>query len=184
MNFLLFFYRPFMKPIFLFLLLSIAALPAAAQFNELVLRKNGIAKKRYAEGAVITIQTNLGLHYSGLIYLIQNDSIYFVDGGIHKKDIAIVFKRPKKKHKIIPIGPEAFLWSNLGIPLFTAGLVISGEPVLNSVLSGVGLVYIPVILYNAQQLIFKQNKRYRIGRKYDLQVLDLYPSEKLPEKNQ
>jgi len=62
--------------------------------------------------------------------------------------------------------------------------VISGEPVLNSVLSGVGLVYIPVILYNAQQLIFNQNKRYRIGRKFDLQVLDLYPSEKLPEKNQ
>ena len=173
-----------MKPFFLFIFFLFAAWQAEAQFNELVLRKNGIAKKRYAEGAVIALQTKLGLKYSGIIYLIQNDSIYFSDGGIHKRDIAIVFKRPSKKHRIIPFSTEAFLYSNLGIPLFTAGLVISGEPLLNSALSGVALVYVPVILYNAQQLIFKGNKRYRIGNKYDLQVLDLYPSENLPEKKQ
>ncbi len=173
-----------MKPIFLFLIFLIAATQAEAQFNELVLRKNGIAKKRYAEGAVITLQTKLGLKYSGIIYLIQNDSIYFSDGGIHKRDIALVFKRASKKHTIIPFSKEAFLYSNLGIPLFTAGLVISGEPLLNSALSGIGLVYVPIVLYNAQQLIFKSNKRYRIGDKYDLQVLDLYPSEILPEKKQ
>jgi hypothetical protein len=172
-----------MKPAILVLLLFFTTV-ANAQFNELVLRKNGIAKKRYPEGATISLQTTLGLRYTGVIYLIQNDSIYFVDGGIHKRDVAIVFKKQKKKHRIIPFNAQAFLYSNLGIPLFTAGLVISGEPLLNSVISGVALVYIPVLLYNAQQLIFNGNKKYRIGNKYDLQVLDLYPSEKLPEKKQ
>jgi hypothetical protein len=156
----------------------------SAQFNELVLRKNGIAKKRYPEGATISLQTKLGLKYTGAVYLIQNDSIYFIDGGIHKRDVAIVFKRKKKKHRLIPFSTQAFLYSNLGIPLFTGGLVISGEPFVNSLLSGVALVYGPVLLYNAQQLIFNSNKKYRIGNKYDLQVLDLYPSEKLPEKKQ
>lgn len=173
-----------MKPFFLFIFFLFTAWQAEAQFNELVLRKNGIAKKRYAEGEIISIQTKLGLKYSGAIYLIQNDSVYFIDGGIHKRDIAVVFKKPEQKHRIIPFSTEAFLYSNLGIPLFTAGLVISGEPFLNSALSGVALVYVPILLYNAQQLIFKGNKRYRIGRKYDLQVLDLYPSEKVPEKKQ
>lgn len=172
-----------MKPAILSLLLLFTSV-ANAQFNELVLRKNGIAKKRYAEGATITLQTKLGLKYTGTIYLIQNDSIYFLGGGIHKRDVAIVFKNQKKKHRFIPFNGQAFLYSNLGIPLFTAGLVISGEPFINSLVSGVALVYIPVLLYNAQQLIFNGNKKYRIGNKYDLQVLDLYPSEKLPEKKQ
>lgn len=172
-----------MKPAILSLLLLFASV-ANAQFNELVLRKNGIAKKRYAEGATITLQTKLGLRYTGIIYLIQNDSIYFSGGGIHKRDVAIVFKKQKKKHRIIPFNGQAFLYSNLGIPLFTAGLVISGEPFLNSAISGVALVYIPVLLYNVQQLIFNRNKKYRIGNKYDLQVLDFYPSEKIPEKKQ
>lgn len=166
------------------LLLLLCTAVATAQYNELVLRKNGIAKKRYAEGATISLQTTLGLKYSGTIYLIQNDSIYFIGGGIHKRDVAIVFKKQKKKHRFIPFNTQAFLYSNLGIPLFTAGLVISGEPFVNSLVSGVALVYIPVLLYNAQQLIFNGNKKYRIGNKYDLQVLDFYPSEKLPEKKQ
>lgn len=172
-----------MKPTILLLLL-IFSVAANAQYNELVLRKNGIAKKRYAEGSTITLQTKLGLRYTGTIYLIQNDSIYFQGGGIHKRDVAIVFKKQKNKHRFIPFNTQAFLYSNLGIPLFTAGLVISGEPFVNSLVSGVALVYVPVLLYNAQQLIFKGNKKYRIGNKYDLQVLDLYPSEKIPEKKQ
>jgi hypothetical protein len=172
-----------MKPAILSLLLLFASV-ANAQYNELVLRKNGIAKKRYAEGSTISLQTKLGLRYTGTIYLIQNDSIYFLGGGIHKRDVAIVFKKQKRKHQFIPFNKQAFLYSNLGIPLFTAGLAVSGEPFGKSLVSGVALVYVPVLLYNAKQLIFKGNKKYRLGNKYDLQVLDLYPSEKLPEKKQ
>ena len=97
-----------MNPDILSLLLLFASV-ANAQFNELVLRKNGIAKKRYAEGATITLQTKLGLRYTGIIYLIQNDSIYFLGDGIHKNDIAIVFKKQKNKHSIIPFNGQAFL---------------------------------------------------------------------------
>jgi hypothetical protein len=172
-----------MKPAILLLLLFFTSV-ANAQFNELVLRKNGISKKRYAEGSTITLQTKLGLRYTGTIYLIQNDSIYFLGGGIHKRDVAIVFKKQKRKHQFIPFNKQAFLYSNLGIPLFTAGLAISGEPLGKAIVSGVALVYVPVVLYNAQQVIFKGNKKYRLGNKYDLQILDLYPSEKLPEKKQ
>jgi hypothetical protein len=171
-----------MKLFYLFCFILLFHFSTAAQFNQLILRKNGIAQKRYSEGSVITIQTKLGLKYSGTIYLIQNDSVYFIDGGMHTRDIAIVFKKHKKKHRLIPFGTEAFVYSNLGIPLFTAGLTISGEPFKTSLLSGVALVYIPIIIYNAQQLIFNGNKKYRIGKKYDLQVLDFYPIEKLPQK--
>jgi hypothetical protein len=55
-----------MKPAILSLLLLFASV-ANAQYNELVLRKNGIAKKRYAEGSTISLQTKLGLRYTGTI---------------------------------------------------------------------------------------------------------------------
>ena len=173
-----------MKSKLLLLLFTVAAFTATAQFNELVLRKNGISKKRYKEGSLIVLQSKLGLQYSGVIYLIQNDSIYFSDGGIHMNDIAVVYKTKKGKHRFLPFDAKTFLLANAGVPLFTAGLVISGEPFQKSLLSGLGIVYVPVILYNLQQVIFRGNKRYRIGNKYDLQILDFYPSEKLPEKNQ
>ncbi len=140
--------------------------------------------KRYREGSVISLQTKLGMKYSGVIYLIQKDSVYFSGGGIHMRDIAVVYKKQKKRYRVLPVDTKTFLLTNAGIPLFTAGLVISGEPFQQSLLSGIGLVYIPIVLYNLQQLIFKGNKKYRIGSKYDLQVMDFYPSEKVPEKNQ
>lgn len=173
-----------MKSKILLFLLLLSTVAASAQFNELVLRKNGVSHKRYKEGSLITLQTKLGMRYTGVIYLIQKDSIYFSEGGIHVRDVAVVYKKQKGRHRIIPVDGKTFLLTNAGIPLFTAGLVISGEPFTRSLLSGVGLVYIPVVLYNLQQLIFKANKRYRIGSKYDLQMLDFYPPEKVPEKNQ
>lgn len=170
-----------MKSKLLLFLFILAAFSATAQFNELVLRKNGISMKRYKEGSVIALQTKLGMKYSGVIYLIQNDSVYFSGGGIHMRDIAVVYKKQKGRYHVLPFDTKTFLLTNAGIPLFTAGLVISGEPFQQSLLSGIGLVYIPIVLYNLQQLIFKGNKKYRIGSKYDLQVMDFYPSEMLPK---
>lgn len=169
-----------MKPLSFFCLILLFHFSAPAQYNQLVLRKNGIAQKRYSEGSVITIQTKLGMKYSGIIYLIQNDSIYFAGGGIHKNDIVAVFKKSGSRERFIPFSKEAFLYANAGIPLFTAGLVISGQPLVTSLAAGVTLVYAPVLLYNMKRMITNGSRRYRIGKKYDLQVLDLYKAEKLP----
>jgi len=169
-----------MKPLYFFCFILLFHFSAAAQFNQLILRKNGIAQKRYSEGSVITIQTKLGLKYSGTIYLIQNDSIFFSGGGIHKNDIVAVYKRSGGRERIIPFSKEAFLYANAGIPLFTAGLVISGQPFVTSLIAGVTLVYAPILFYNIKRVITNGNKRYTIGEKYDLQVLDLYKAEKVP----
>ncbi len=168
-----------MKLIFTFIFFIVAA-SSYAQFNQLILRKNGIAHKRYSEGSVIHIQTKLGLKYSGVIYLIQNDSVYFSEGGIHKTDIVAVFKKPLGKEGIIPLSKQTFLYTNAGIPLFVAGLVISGQPFVSSLIAGVSLVYAPILLYNIKRLITNGTRRYLIGDKYDLQVLDLFPAEIIP----
>ena len=169
-----------MKAFSLFIFLLLSFLSSSAQVNQLILRKNGVAQKRYSEGSVITIRTKLGLKYSGTIYLIQNDSIYFSDAGIHKNDIVAVFKHSGAKERIIPFSKEAFLYANAGIPLFTAGLVISGQPFVSSLIAGITLVYAPIIFYNIKRLITNGSRRYPIGKKYDLLVLNLSPVEKIP----
>jgi hypothetical protein len=169
------------KSIFILLLL-VCFCDSSAQYNQLILRKNGKAYKRYTEGSVITIQSKLGVKYSGTIYLIQNDSIYFKEDGIRVSDIAVVFKQAKRKSRLIPMSNEEFLYANLGIPLFAIILTLGGEPFVYSLAFGASLVYGPVLLYNLQRIIFKGKNKFVIGDRYDLLLLDLYKAEKLPEK--
>jgi hypothetical protein len=159
------------------------SIEATAQYNQLILRKNRVSFKRHQEGSLIHIQTITGLKYSGIIRLLQNDSIYFNGSGIHKNEIVALYKKSGGRQPFIPYSKELFLYSNAGISLFTAGLVISGESFLKSFLSAVSLVYAPVLFYNIKRLVTSGSKKYTIGNKYDLQVLDLYPAEVVPNKN-
>lgn len=172
-----------MKSVSFFYFLLIFSFSASAQFNQLILRKNRVAFKRYQEGSLIHIQTITGLKYSGVIRLLQNDSLFFDGSGIHKNEIAAVYKKPGGRQPFIPYSKELFLYSNAGIPLFTAGLVISGESFLKSFLAAVSLVYAPVLFYNIKNLVTSGSKKYTLGNKYDLQVLDLYPAEVVLNKN-
>lgn len=168
-----------MKSLLLFTLLLLTNI-VAAQYNELVLKKNGWSKSRYREGSVITIQSKLGMNYTGSIYLIQKDSIYFNGSGIAISDIASVRKKPYRKKPFIPYSKELFLYANAGIPLFVAGLAISGQSLSSSIAAGFAIVYLPVLIYNAQRLFFGGSKVYIIGNKYELQVLDFFTPENIP----
>lgn len=174
----------YMKLLFTFFILFISLYTTAQNYNQLLLRKNGIAIKRFTEGSTIHLKSKLGLEYTGTIYLIQNDSIYFAGNGIHIRDIGAVYKKVKSRTPIVPFGKEAFLYANLGIPLFVTGLLISGEPLATALSVGVGIVYAPLLLYNVKRLVFNVNRQYKLGNKFDLLVLDIHPAEKVPQKNQ
>ena len=165
-------------------ILLISTLLVSAQYNELVLKKNGWPKSRYREGSNITIETKLGMNYTGTIYLIQKDSIYFDGSGIAVSDIVAVRKKPYRKKPFIPYSKDMFLYANAGIPLFVAGLAISGQSLSSSIVAGFAIVYLPVLIYNAQRLLFSGSKVYNIGDTYQLQVLDFFTSENVPLNKQ
>lgn len=169
--------------IFLFLFV-LSASDVTAQFNQVILRKNGKPVRRFSEGSEITIETRLGLKYSGTIYLLQNDSIYFNGSGIPLNEIAAVYKNKKRRQPLIPMEKEYFLYANAGIPLFATILYLGGEAFWPSMATGAGIVYIPILLYNIQRILFHGNRKYIIGSVFDLQLLDLYRPEIVPAKNQ
>ena len=155
---------------------------AAAQHNQLLLRKNGITKLRFREGSTITVITNKGMRYTGNIYLLQNDSIYFDGSGIKVSEVKTIFRRNRKDREVIPYPMDVFWYSNLGIPLMTAGLALSGEPLLSSFLFAASIVYVPLIGHNALRILRNRSKRYDIGGTYDLRLLDIYRPELVPNK--
>lgn len=169
---------------FLIMLFAIAAIGTNAfgQFNEVVLRKNGKSFKRYREGTFIRLESKLGMRLGGVINLIQNDTIYINHQGIAKKEIAAILKR-RAKTPVIPMDGETFLWANAGIPLFAGGLTASGENFGRSLLWGAGLVYTPIVLYHAKNAVFNRNRRFVIGEKYDLLMLDIFRPEIVPIRN-
>jgi hypothetical protein len=169
--------------ILLFLSLLFTA-DVIAQFNQLILRKNGKPVRRFTEGSEITIETTLGMKYSGTIYLLQNDSIYFNASGIPLNQIAVVYKNKRRRQPLIPMEKEYFLVANAGIPLFATILYLGGEAFWPAMATGTGLVYIPILLYNMQRILFHGNRKYMIGSVFDLQLLDLYRPEIVPAKNQ
>lgn len=171
-----------MKAVYIFILCLISFYNCFAQFNQLVLRKNGIPHKRYTEGSIITIRTKLGMEYTGYIYLIQKDSIYFGTTGVHKNDIVAVLKKPLGRQSIIPFDGKTFLLANAGIPLFVTGLVMSGQSFPSALFTGLGIVYLPILVYNIKRLVTNHGRHYPIGSKYDLQVLDIHPAEIVPVK--
>lgn len=171
-----------MKTVYIFILFLISYCNCFAQFNQLILRKNGVSHKRYTEGSVITIRTKLGMEYTGYISLIQKDSIYFGTTGVHKNDIVAVLKKPLGRQSIIPFDGKTFLLVNAGIPLFVTGLVISGERFTSAFFTGLGIVYLPLLVYNIKRMITNHRRYYPIGSKYDLQVLDIHPAEIIPIK--
>jgi hypothetical protein len=171
-----------MKALCILIVFLFAYSCCAAQVNQLVLRKKGIPYKRYTEGSVITIRTKLGMEYTGTIYLIQKDSIYFGTNGIHKNDIVAVLKKPLGRQRIIPVDGKTFLLFHAGIPIFVTGLVISGESFKRALISGVSIVYFPILVYNIKRLITNHKRLFVLGSKYDLQVLDFYPAEIIPIK--
>ena len=172
-----------MKLLLLSILLLLSTI-VVAQYNELVLKNNGWPKSRYREGSIITIETKLGMNYTGPIYLIQKDSIYFGGSAIAILDIAAVRKKPYQKKPFIPYGKEMFLYANAGIPLFVAGLAISGQSLTSAIAAGFAIVYLPVLIYNAQRFLFRGSKVYRIGDRYQLQVLDFFTAENVPLEKQ
>ncbi len=170
-----------MKPVIFLSLFFVFVNGVFAQYNLLLLKKNGITVKSYKEGSVITIQTTYGLRYTGTIYLLQKDSIYFHESRIHINQVAAIYKKNRRyTGNIIPFDKTTFLYANLGIGIFVAGLTISGANPLQAIATGVGIVYMPILTHNIRRLLASGNKRLQIGKTYTLQVLDLYAPEKVP----
>ena len=142
-----------------------------AQKAFLFIKKGGKKVHTFYEGDPIKLKAGNYI-YDGYIAGLKNDSIYIKGMVIHRSQVnAIYFKRQKPKG--VTAKQLAFITG--GVVLSTFGMVASNyETFDNAWKSSTAIGYGPVLVNKARRHISFKRKKYHIGKKFSLQVLDFY----------
>ncbi|MEO5563108.1 MAG: hypothetical protein ABIR18_06725 [Chitinophagaceae bacterium] len=163
----------------LFLLLFLFSSSFLQAQGYLFVKKGYKKKKTYEEGDRILLQVQDGTVYSGLITLLLNDTIYINGKPVPRVDVkAVVLNKRKKKFHL---EPKQLLLITAGVALTTAGLTLSEQAKFKEALAaGLTIGYSPLLIqYLGSKISFKR-KKFKIGKKFRLQVLDFHMPRKRP----
>lgn len=161
-----------------FLFLFSFAYISHAQTGYLFIKKGFRKKKTYTEGESIYLRLNNDSIYAGLITRLMNDTIYLGGRPVPATRVKEIILRPKAKEPF-HIDAKNFLLITGGVALVTAGLTLSEQAEFNeALLAGTVIGYGPLVVGYLKSKISLRRKKYRIGKKFRVQVLDFY----LPRK--
>ena len=147
-----------------------------AQINGYLYVKKGIKKKRtYTEGDRIYLQLKNDTIVSGLITLLMNDTIFLRGKPIPLSKIQAVLI-PRKKNRF-PADAKTMLLIGAGSGLTAVGLTLNdNEDWDDAIIAGLAIGYGGLITkYLGNGVLHAlQRKKFRIGRKYRLLLIDFH----------
>ncbi len=164
-----------MNRLLLLFLFITSSLVSQSQAGYLFVKHGYKKKKTYLEGDRVMLQLRDGYIVNGLITLLRNDSIWMNGTPVPRKEVAAILL-PRKKNPF-PADAKTLLLIGAGSGLVTAGLTINDrETFRNALIAGLVIGYGPLLVKYLGKgfLLSLQRKRYIIGRKYRLQVLDFH----------
>lgn len=159
----------------LFILLFIfSALFAQSQMGFLFIKKGYKKKKTYTEGQRIILQLKNDSIYNGEITQLRNDTIFLNGIPVPRASVqAVVINRKPKK--VFHVSGKDLLLITGGAALVTAGLTISEQASFTEALTaGLVIGYGPLLVRYLGTKISLRRKKYKIGKKLQLQVLDFH----------
>jgi hypothetical protein len=166
-----------MNRLLLILLILFSATIVHGQTGFLFVKKGYKKKRTYAEGDRIMLQIKQGTVYSGVITLLINDTIYINGIPVPRPEVNKVIL--DRKNKSFHLEAKDFLLITAGVALTTAGLTLSEQADFKEALAaGLTIGYSPLVLKYLGSKISFRRKKFRIGRKYRLQVLDFHIAPK------
>jgi hypothetical protein len=162
-----------MNRLLFILLISFSASLTHAQTGFLFVKKGYKKKRTYTEGDRIILQIREGTIYAGVITLLLNDTIYINNIPVPGREVRKVILANKKKS--FHLETKDFLLITAGVALATAGLTLSEQADFKEALTaGLAIGYSPILLrYLASKISFKR-KKFKIGKKFRVQVLDFH----------
>lgn len=162
----------------LLLTLSFCFLYAAspAQINGYLYVKKGIKKKRtYTEGDRIYLQLTNDTIATGLITLLMNDTIYLVGKPIPVNKVKAVLI-PRRRNRF-PADAKTMLLIGAGSGLTAVGLTLNNNQEWDdAIIAGLAIGYGGLLTkYLGNGVLHAlQRKKFRIGRKYRLNLIDFH----------
>ena len=163
-----------MKRLLIVVLVLCSVGPCHGQLGYLFVKK-GVRKVRtYAEGDRILLRLNDEQVLGGVITLLKNDTIWL--NGVPVPRVAVVdvlLNNRRKKH--FDIGPEELLLITGGVALVVTGLTLSKQAKFGeAVVAGTVIGYGPLLLKYLGSKINLRRRRYHIGGKYRLTMLEFH----------
>jgi hypothetical protein len=138
--------------------------------------KKGFKKKRtYTEGSSIDLKLQDGSYRKGMITLLRNDTIFVNGQPVPTKKVKEVLLKRKPKKPFPDIKTLAIIGA--GSALVTAGLTLSGQADFKEALTaGLVIGYGPLLIkhFGGRLLRVIPRGKYKIGKKFRLQVLDFH----------
>jgi hypothetical protein len=163
-----------MNRLFISLLFILFCFSASSQSGYLFVKKGIKKKKIYTEYDNIYLRLNNGSYRYGMITRLMNDTIWVAGNPIPRTSVAEVVIRKKEKKKF-HVGVQNALLITGGVALTTAGLSISKQASFKEALiAGLVLGYGPLVIGYLSNKISLSRKSYKIGKKFQLQMLDFY----------
>lgn len=162
-----------MKRSVVFLMMLLLSQQMIAQRGFLFVKKGLKKVKTYQEGDRIMLRGTDQYLYTGTITLLMNDSIYINGLPIARSAVHTVLLNRKKK-TFRPDVKQLLLITG-GVALVTGGLTLSKQARFPEALrAGTVIGYGPLLISFLTSKISFRKKKYRIGNKFRLQVLDFH----------
>jgi hypothetical protein len=167
-----------MNRLLLLFAFSFSFLSSHAQAGYLFIKKGHKKKRTYLEGENIYLRLQNDTVYYGRITKLMNDTIYLTGRPVPRISVKEVLTPPDKSRKF-HISTKDFLLVTAGVALVTAGLTASGQAEFEeALLAGTVIGYGPLAIAYLKNSVSFQRKKYRVGKKFRLQIIDFY----LPQK--
>ena len=164
----------------LLLLLTILtfSLTSSSQTGFLFVKKGFKKKRTYTEGDNIFLRLHNDSTCYGLITRLMNDTIYLSGRPVPRKavkDVVVAMRKRKAFH--VPV--KDILLITGGAVLVTGGLTLSEQADFkDALIAAIVMGYGPLAVGYLKSKISFKRKKFRIGKKFRLQVLDFYVPRK------
>lgn len=137
--------------------------------------KKGIRKKQiYTEGSPIYLRLQNDQLMSGRITRLMNDTIFLSGLPVPRKDVkeVIIYNTVRKPFHI---SAQDLLLITAGAAMVTGGLTLSKQAEFKEALiAGSVIGYGPLGVGYLKNKISLKRKKYKIGKKFHLQLIDFY----------
>ena len=163
-----------MNRLLLLLIFLFSLVLSHSQTGYLFVKKGGKKKKIYTEGSIIYLHLHNGsLHY-GMITRLMNDTI-FVSGQPVSRIAVNEVIISKKARQSFQVSAKDLLLITGGALLVTGGLTLSKQAEFKEALiAGTVIGYGPLAFGYLKSKISLKRRKYRIGKKFRLQMIDFY----------
>lgn len=161
--------------IIIFPFLLLASFYSFAQTGYLFVKKGLKKKATYMEGDVIHVKLQDGTERKGVITLLRNDTIFISGRPVHKTVVKEILLERKPKQPFPDT--KTVLLITAGATVAAVGLAISDQATTKeAVIAGAVIGFGPLLIKHAgsRGIRAMKRKKYRIGKKFYLQVLDFH----------